>query len=384
MRFFHLSDLHIGKQLFQYSLYQEQRDLLAQVVDKIRERKPDAVLISGDIYDKSVPSVEAVQIFDAFLTALTELTPSVTVCIIAGNHDNASRLAYAGEILCREKIYIAGLPPADEASYIRKVTLEDAFGPVHVYLLPFMKPGHVRGIFPEVESYDEAVRWLIERESIDCSVRNVILTHQFYINGEVTPECSGSEVLKVGSIDSVDVRALEPFDYAAMGHVHRMQKVGQSRFVYSGTMFPYSVSEALHEKGFLEVELLEKGSEPKITKIPLTGIRTVAKLVGTLDEIVQNAEQHKEDYVSITLLDEKIPYGARDVLESYFSNILEIRFDNRDTKALLADVENDVETTDPLEIFVGFFEELHQRSMDEEEYAAVVAAINRAKELEQA
>lgn len=382
MKFFHLSDLHIGKQLFQYSLYDEQKHMLKMIVDKVRERTPDVILIAGDIYDKSVPSGEAVQIFDAFLTELANIVPNIPVLIIAGNHDSAKRLDYARDILKREQIYIVGTPPATENEYMAKFTVSDDNGPVNFYLLPFMKPGHVRNIFPDVESYDDAVHRIIERENINFQERNVLLTHQFYVNGSANPERSESEMVTVGTIDSVDVSAVEGFDYVAMGHIHRMQYVKSPRYAYSGTLFPYSVSESLHEKGFYEVELGEKGVDPKITKIELKGLRTVVRLSGSLEEIVSQSNIHHDDYVSIVLTDEKIPFEAKETLESYFSRILEIRFDNQDTRELMKEFEENVESTDPLQIFKGFFFELHQREMNSQEHEQVVMAVNAARELE--
>lgn len=382
MRIFHLSDLHIGKQLFQYSLYREQEYLLHSIVEMVRERRPDVILIAGDIYDKSVPSAEAVQIFDAFLTELAAIVPAIPVLIIAGNHDSAKRLDYAKEILKREHIYIVGTPPAAETEYIPKFVLADAYGPVNFYLLPFMKPGHVRNIFPDVEGYDDAVYRLVRREQIDVRERNVLLTHQFYVASGVNPQRSESEVITVGTIDSVDIKAVEDFDYVAMGHIHRMQSVGHSRFSYSGTLFPYSVSESLHEKGFFEVELGPKGQEPVVNKVTVKGLRTVVRLTGLLEEVVTKAPIHQDDYVSIVLTDEKIPFEAKELLESYFSHILEIRFDNQDTRDLMQEFEEEIESTDPLTIFAGFFEEMHQRELNEKEEEAVVEAINTAAELE--
>lgn len=383
MKFFHLSDLHIGKQLFQYSLYKEQEHLLKLIVNQVQERRPDVILIAGDIYDKSVPSAEAVQIFDAFLTELANIEPSVPVLIIAGNHDSAKRLDYASGILKREHIHIVGTPPMSETDYVTKVSLSDMYGPVNFYLLPFMKPGHVRSIFPDVESYDDAVCRLLKREQIDTMQRNVLLTHQFYVNGGENPARSDSEMITVGTIDSVDVSAVGMFDYVAMGHIHRMQSVKEPKFAYSGTLFPYSVSEALQEKGFYEVELGEKGQEPMITRISIKGLRTVVKLTGMLAEIVEMAHEHSDDYVSIVLTDEKIPFEAKELLESYYSHILEIRFDNRDTRALMQEFEEDVDTTDPLQIFEGFFRELHQRDLNAQEHDAVKRAVNIAMELEE-
>lgn len=383
MKFFHLSDLHIGKQLFRYNLKNEQQYMLHQVVQEAQKRKPDVIVIAGDIYDKSVPSAEAVQIFDAFLTDLATLDPAIPVLVIAGNHDSGDRLDYAKEILQRENIYISGRPPMDAGSYLTKVTVPDEYGNVNFYLLPFTKPGHVRNMSEEpLETYEDAIRFLIEREEIQKEERNVLLTHQFYINGGSAPVRSESEIIKVGSIDSVDVSALNDFDYVAMGHLHRMQHVKEERFAYSGTLYPYSVSEAQDEKGFFEVVLGEKGTPLQITKVPVRPLRGVCMLRGSLEEIMAQKQEHGEDYVSIVLTEEQIPYDAKETLESGFSHILEIRFDNAGTRKLLEEFEADVESTDPLDVFCSFFRELHQRDLTEEEKREVVDVVNMAKEWE--
>ena len=382
MRFFHLSDLHIGKQLFRYHLTEEQTDILHQIAEAARQRRPDAILIAGDVYDKAVPAAEAVRMLDDFLTELSEIRPDIPVLLIAGNHDSKERLEFASRLLARQNIYISALPPETEEDFLRKVTLEDEFGQVHFYLMPFIKPGHVRKWYGEtIESYDQAVHVLLEREQIDTSDRNVLLTHQFYVNGTVLPERSDSEVITVGNIDSVDVSALEKFDYAAIGHIHRGQIVREERFRYCGSPYPYSVGEGNQQKGILEVTLAEKGSQPEIIQIPLEPKRTVSQFRGNLKEALQLAgEDRYEDYISLILTDEQTPFELRETLQNYFPRLLQVRFDNAQTRAILADKTADVETTDPMEIFSGFFEELHGRRLNEQETAIVEEVINLAKE----
>lgn len=219
MKFFHLSDLHIGKQLYHYNMMDEQRDILDQIVELTKREQPDAVLIAGDIYDTPVPSAESVALFDHFLTELNEIEPQVTVCMIAGNHDSAKRLDFASSILAKHRVVIAGMPPVTEEEHLEQVVFEDAYGEVAVYLLPFVKPSYVRGFGAEIGTYEDAVHFLIEREQIDPEKRNVIVSHQFYTSEGVAPELSDSEIHLVGGLEQVDVSVLEAFDYAALGHI---------------------------------------------------------------------------------------------------------------------------------------------------------------------
>ena len=243
MKLFHLSDLHIGKQLHHYNLAAEQRKTLAQIVALAKSEHPDAILIAGDIYDTPVPSAEAVSVFDAFLSALCEIEPQIAVMIIAGNHDSARRIDFASSILAKHEVYITGLPPMQEGETIRRVTLADGYGEVDFYLLPFVKPGYVRKLFDEeIKGYDMAVRRLIEREEIDPARRCVILSHQFYTAGGKEPATCDSEIHYVGGVENVDAGVLAPFDYAALGHIHRAQHIGAEKYRYCGAPFPYSIS----------------------------------------------------------------------------------------------------------------------------------------------
>ena len=318
MKFFHLSDLHIGKQLHHYNLREDQEHILAEVLSYAASIHPDAIVIAGDIYDKSVPSAEAVSLFDEFLTALAKIEPVIPVLIISGNHDSAQRLDYASRLLGSHQIYIAGQAPEEEEDRLKKITLTDEFGGTDFWLLPFLKPGYVRKIFggDVPESYTAAVQGLLEREKIDFSRRNVLVSHQFYTGKGETPTTCESEVLSVGGIDNVDISAVQEFDYVALGHLHGAQRVGQEKIRYCGTLLKYSVSEANQKKTLHVVELKEKGSEPEIQKLPLHPLRDVRKLRGTLEEILEaEDETGSEDYVSVTLTDEVDPYKPKEQLE---------------------------------------------------------------------
>lgn len=370
MRFFHLSDLHIGKQLHHYSLKEDQTVILNEIISLAESLRPDAVVIAGDVYDKSVPSAEAVTLFDDFLTRMSAITPAIPILIISGNHDSAERLRYAAGILKKYYIYLAGNVPGNEEEYIQKVTLEDEYGEVDFYLLPFLKPSYVKNVFPGevIESYTEAVAKLIEREKILFdSKRNVLVSHQFYTGSE-KPETCDSEVISVGGIDNVDIEAVKPFDYVALGHLHGRQKVGEPHIRYCGTPLKYSVSEAGHEKCLTMVTLKEKGTAPEIAEIPFHPIRDVRKKKGTLSELLAQAKSEEaDDYVSITLTDEVDPYHPKEQLEEVYSHILEVRIDNTRTRRKLSEFAEEVSVKDPFAAFEDFYLEMQGRKLTEEE-----------------
>ena len=335
MKFFHLSDLHIGKQLHHYSLREDQEAVLDEIVAYADSIRPDAVVIAGDIYDRPVPSAEAVAVFDRFLTGLSKIVPSIPVLIISGNHDSADRLEYASDILKRHRIYLAGNVPRDASERLRKVTLSDNWGQVDFYLMPFLKPSYVRNVFEgePPKTYTEAVEKLLMREGIDYkNRRNVLVSHQFYTGNisstrsadnpvrgdkpELYPMTCDSETFCVGGIENVEIRAVQDFDYAALGHLHGAQNVGSPRIRYCGTLLKYSVSECSHEKTLTVVTLGEKGEEPLIELLPLHPLRDVKKKTGNLRDIIDHAgEDERGDYISVTLTDETDPYKPKEQLE---------------------------------------------------------------------
>ena len=365
MKFFHLSDLHIGKQLHHYNLREDQEHILAEVLSYAESIHPDAIVIAGDIYDKSVPSAEAVSLFDEFLTALAKIEPAIPVFIISGNHDSAQRLDYASRLLGSHQI-----------------TLTDEFGEVDFWLLPFLKPGYVRKIFggDMPESYTAAVQGILEREKIDFSRRNVLVSHQFYTGKGETPTTCESEVLSVGGIDNVDISAVQEFDYVALGHLHGVQRVGQEKIRYCGTLLKYSVSEANQKKTLHVVELKEKGSEPEIQKLPLHPLRDVRKLRGTLEEILEAEDgTGSEDYVSVTLTDEVDPYKPKEQLERKFHHILEVRMDNERTRQKLEFSEEQIRIGTPFETFCDFYKEMQGQEMSEQEQKILREILSEVK-----
>ena len=307
MRFFHLSDLHIGLKLINRDLREDQEYILHQITELALRERPDAVVIAGDLYDRAVPSGEAVELFDHFMTELTGALPETVIMMIAGNHDSSARVNCFRSVLSRQNVYMIGIPPQKEDEHMEKVVLTDVHGKVNFYLLPFVKPSMVKQIVGTDEngnnlSYHETLRRMIAREQIDQTERNVFVSHQFYLPAGKTAdevERMDSEIRTVGNIDEVSADVLEPFDYAALGHIHKPMKVGNEYYRYCGTPLACSVSEAGQQKGVILVELGEKG-DVRTEVLPLQPLRQVRVIRGELQEVL---EQACGDYVSVVLTD---------------------------------------------------------------------------------
>lgn len=363
MKLFHLSDLHIGLKLFNRDLLEDQEYILRQIVKYAAEEKPDAVVIAGDIYDKAIPSAEGVSLFDRFLSELTAAVPEAVIMMISGNHDSAPRVNVFRGILSRQNIYMIGIPPEKPDDHIEKVSLRDGFGTVNFYLLPFVKPSMVKMILGADEngsqlSYDETIHGLIEREEVDQTQRNILVSHQFYLPVGTEAdriERMDSEIRTVGNIDEVRADILERFDYAALGHIHKPMKVGSEVYRYCGTPLACSVSEAGQQKGIVMVELREKGSV-QTAALPLTPLRQVRVIRGGLAEILR---QGCNDYVTVVLTD-KADLNAMDMqdrIRNAFPNLLEIRREIWKKADYSGDCAADA-VLDPYELCATFLREL--------------------------
>lgn len=383
MKFFHLSDLHIGLKLFNRDLREDQEYILRQITDTAVREQPQAVVIAGDIYDKAVPSAEAVEVFDRFIAGLNSALPDTAVMMIAGNHDSGPRINCFRSVLSRQNVYMIGQPPRVEGEQIERVVLEDESGPVNFYLLPFVRPSMVKQLTGVDEngnnlSYDETLRRLIGREEIDPSQRNVIVSHQFYLPSGTDAEAverMDSEIRTVGNIDQVSADILGQFDYAALGHIHKPMKVGSEFIRYCGTPLACSVSEAGQQKGIIMVELGNKGDR-KTTVLPLEPLRQVRVIRGELAEVL---EQACGDYVTVILTDKADldVFDMQDKIRSAFPNLLEIR---RET-VRRTDYERAYavqEELDPFELCCAFLNE-----PDEEEKALLRDVINTVREVMQ-
>lgn len=384
MRFFHLSDIHIGKQLHCYSLKEEQQAILSQIVRRAKEYQPNAILICGDIFDHAVPSGESYTVFDKFLQDLAEIKPVIPVMIIAGNHDNARRLDYASSFLEKHQIYLSVSAPTQQKEHLKKIVLRDEYGEVNFYLLPFLKPGYVRHLFEDgvVTDYDSAVREILDREEIDYGERNVLLSHQFYTNSGQPPKQCDSErsLISVGGVENVDVSVIENFDYAALGHIHGAQMVKFPYIRYCGTPLKYSVSEEHHKKSITMVTLKAKGEEALIETIPLTPIREVRRERGLLREIIEKAsDDNRHDFISVTLTDEKEPYHPREQLEEVYDSILEVRIDNTRTRNKMQEQLDEGFSLQPMEMFQSFYQEMQGQPMAAEEEALLHVILDEWK-----
>ncbi|MCD7818680.1 MAG: exonuclease SbcCD subunit D [Lachnospiraceae bacterium] len=382
MKFFHLSDLHIGLKLMNRDFREDQEYILRQITELAEKERPDAIVIAGDIYDKAVPSAEAVEVFDCFIGALTTRLPEAVIMMISGNHDSAARVNCFRSVLSRQQLYMVGQPPRSEEERIEKVTLHDQYGDVNFYLLPFVKPSMVKNVIGTDEngnnySYSESVRRLIEREKIDRNERNVLVSHQFYLPKGKSAENldrMDSEIQTAGNIDEISAEVLEAFDYAALGHLHKPMQVGTETYRYCGTPLAYSVSEAGQQKGILMVELGAKRAVPgsmetNITMLPLTPLRQVRVIHGTLDEVLR---QSCQDYVSVILTD-KTDLEVMDMQERLrlaFPYLLEIRREAVRTADYSVEQSADTEL-DPFELCCAFLND-----MDEEEKAILKDVID--------
>ena len=330
MKFLHLSDLHFGLKLYNYDLSEDQEYALDQVVAQTQSERPQAILIAGDVYDKSDPSADAVRLFDRFITKLRQSAPDAEIMLVSGNHDSATRLNLYRDVLDACKIRMIGLPPQNPDEYIEKVTLQDEYGPVNFYLLPFVKPSMIRKIVGGEDdrplSYDAAVTALLEREPLDLSERNVLVSHQFYLPIGVAPDAverAASERPSAGNIDYVNANVLKAFDYAALGHLHKPLTLGDEFHRYCGTPIPYSTNEANDVKGAVWVEMGAKGDitarvqtvEPK---------RRVKVIKGLLEDVLK---QSCDDYVSVMLTDPDDLDAAemQNRLRNAFPRLLEVR-----------------------------------------------------------
>ena len=378
MKFIHLSDLHLGKRVNEFSMLEDQEYILKEILAVADREAPDAVLISGDVYDKSVPSAEAVTLFDDFLVNL--VTRHLQVFVISGNHDSAERIAFASRILDAGGVHMSPV----YSGTVEPVTLRDGYGDVNVFMLPFIKPVHVRR-FPgaeEVVSYTDAVKWAVDRMGIDREERNVLLTHQF-VTGAVR---SDSEETSVGGSDNVDARVFDGFDYVALGHLHIPQDCGAEHIRYCGSPLKYSFSEIRDRKSVTIVEMGEKGNVAVRTE-ELVPLHDMVELKGTYSELTfrpfYEDTSWQEDYVHAILTDEEDVPDAMARLRAVYHNLMKLDYDNRRTRAGETPVEAvAVETKSPLELFGDLYEKQNGQGMTEEQTVYMKKLIEETWEAE--
>lgn len=363
MKLVHLSDLHLGKRVNEYSMLEDQEYILKKILAVIESEKPNAVIIAGDVYDKSVPSADAVSLFDDFLVSLAKLRQEVFV--ISGNHDSPERIAFGSRIMDAGGIHMSPV----YSGRIVPIRLEDEYGEVNIYMLPFVKPVHVRRFHEDAEitSYTDAIRCAIEDMNVDTAKRNVLVTHQF-VTGASRSE---SEEISVGGTDNVDAEAFEPFDYVALGHIHSPQNCGSHSIRYCGTPLKYSFSEAKDQKSVTVVELMEKGTVSYKT-IDLIPRHDLVELKGTYEKLTLRSFYEnttwQEDYTHITLTDEEDVPDAIGKLRAVYHRLMKLDYDNKRTRTnavILSDA--DVETKTPYELFADFYELQNNQPMGDDQ-----------------
>lgn len=381
MRFFHLSDLHLGIKLYEHDLLKDQKAILDEIVALTRQYQPDAVVFAGDIYDRSVPPVEAVALFDDFMTQLRAALPNGEIMLISGNHDSAQRLDVFRSELSDRGIHMIGNPPMQKGETIERVTLTDDFGAVNFYLLPFVRPGMVRLVAGTKEngdnlSYPEAFSRLLALSPLNPNERNVLVSHQFFLpdGGDAENiERAENEVKQVGNLDAIPASMIADFDYAALGHIHKPMKVGSETLRYCGTPMPYSLSEENQQKGILMVEMGAKG-DVRTTVLPLHPVHQVRKLRATREALLSGAS---EDFVSICVTDAEAVemVGLRELLRAKYPNLLELRREREETVELAA-LQERTETLSPYELCLQFAGE----RLNAEEKALLTEVMNAMKE----
>ena len=361
VRFFHLSDLHLGIKLYEFDLLEDQEYILDQIVQKAAEERPEGIFISGDIYDRSVPSEAAVRLFDSFIVELSELGSKVF--IISGNHDSSDRLAFGSRLMEDKGVYIS----QSYSGHVSPIVLNDSFGKINIYLLPFIKPSAVRRFFPDetISDYTDAVRTAVSEMAPDPHERNIILAHQF-ITGASRSE---SEDISVGGLDNVDASVFEPFDYAALGHIHGAQNIHAGNHVrYCGTPLKYSISEASQQKSITVIDLKEKG-DLSLQYIPLIPKRELREIKGKYNDLMLKssyAGTNTDDYIHVTLTDEDDIPDAIGRMRVIYPNIVKLDYDNKRTRTdSHLDPSLISKEISPLDLFKGFYKEQNGSDLSE-------------------
>ena len=375
MKLIHLSDLHLGKRVNEYSMIEDQEYILDQILDVIDDEAPDGVIIAGDVYDKSIPSGEAVQTFDVFLTRLAQR--DLQVFVISGNHDSPERMSFGSRLMDGSGIHISQVYNGE----ITPFALNDEHGALNVYMLPFVKPAHVKRFFEEdVDSYTDAMRVAIDKMNVDQGARNLLITHQFVTGASRTE----SEEISVGGTDNVDVSVFDVFDYVALGHIHSPQNCTRESVRYCGTPLKYSFSEAKDNKSVTVVSLAEKGSLT-VRTVPLVPKRDMVEIKGRYNEIMLKSfyenTSYQEDYIHITLTDEEDIVDAIGKLRTVYHNLMKLDYDNKRTRSVAqVDGAVDVETKTPIELFSDFYELQNNQPMSDEQKAFVEDLIEQVWE----
>ena len=371
MRFLHIADLHIGKQLNDVSFLEDQRYILEQIIQMAERERVDAVLIAGDVYQKSSPQAEAMTLFNDFLTRL--VGAGMKVFVISGNHDSDQRIAYFSALIRGAGVYVS----ERFEGTLQKATFDDEYGRINICLMPFLKPAHVRRFFPgeKITGYQDAVRLVLENSPVNTGERNVLLCHQFITGAER----SDSEDVTVGGLDNIDASLFDDFDYVALGHIHKPQRILRDTLRYAGSPLKYSFSEVDHKKSAALVDVQEKG-DVHVKLLPLYPLRDMRKVEGLIAEILDMP--YSEDYVAVTVHDEIVPPDAKlEITASVFPNMMKFTVENSKTKYSSDVLANDrVERKSVAELFCDFYRMQHNDVLPTEEQLKIFE--NVCRELE--
>lgn len=377
MRLIHLSDLHIGKRVNEFSMLEDQEYILKEILGIIDDEQPDGVIIAGDVYDKSVPSEEAVKLLDSFLTSLAKRKRQVY--IISGNHDSAAKLAFASSLIALSGIHISPVYDSTQIAMIgdglvRPYKLEDGKGQmVNIYMLPFVKPAMVRAVFPDeadyIKDYTDACRVAVEHMDVDEKVTNILVAHQF-VTGAVRSESEEN----VGGLDNVDVSVFDSFDYVALGHIHGPQKVGRETVRYCGTPLKYSLSEANHTKSVTVVDIPEN-KKIEIRTVTLVPMHELREVKGTFDELMDRRNYERtavDDYLYVVLTDEDDVPDALGKLRTVYPNVMKLGYDNTRTRVTQTIDDGAVlEGKKPIDLFGELYEKQNNQEMSDEQRSFV-------------
>lgn len=368
MKLLHIADLHIGKRVHEFSMLEQQSYILRQILNIIDEERPQAILLSGDIYDKNMPSAEAVELYDDFLTGLS--ARQIKTFIVSGNHDSGERINFGSRILTRGNIFISGMFDGN----LKRVTLTDQFGEVDIWLLPFVKPALVRPFFESqvMESYEEAVKVILSSTEIDTNKRNVMVAHQFVTASGLEPQRSDSETVSLGTMDNVDFEVFNKFDYVALGHIHKPQWIGRETIRYAGSILKYSFSEAGHKKSATLIELSEKGNIT-LEEIPLVPEKDLREIKGALAELIKeqyDLNSNRGDFLSVVLTDEEGYLDPMGKLRTVYPNIMRLSFENSNTgkeQIFIGATVEKIAQKSPMELFEEFFIVQNDKPMNSEQ-----------------
>ena len=377
MRIMHLADLHIGKNILEQSLIDDQKYILNQIINIIKDKKVNVVLIAGDVYDKGIPNIEAVKLFSDFLANLYKL--KIKVFIISGNHDSKDRLSFGNELFINNNVYIEGVFKGN----LKYFQLDDEYGKLNIYMLPFVKTADVRGFYlnNKIESYQEAIKCIIDNTKIDKNVRNVILVHQFVTASGIEVERSNSEIISIGGIDNIDVSLFDDFDYVAMGHIHKGQKLIKDTVRYAGSPLKYSFSEVNHNKSVVIVDLLEKGNV-KVELVDLVSLRDMRIIRGKLERLLEKdivSLGNSNDYISAVITDDDYVLDAIGKLRKVYKNILRVEYDNKrtnDSLEVVSDKLLDLNKVSEIDLFSDFYKLQNNIELDDNRRKIVNDIIN--------